>query len=100
MMYEDMANLSILPKTSTKRRVLVDPEMTWQTALEIVDHVVRCHLVRINGLPVTERQYKAIKMDNPNIASQYVNSLQVCEKFYSAKQIASAWLIVSRGYSD
>ena len=78
MMYEDMANLSILPKTSFNRRVLVDPDMTWQKALDICNHVVGCHLVRINGLPVKNET----------------------EKSYSSKQIASAWLIVSRGYSD
>lgn len=80
MMYEDTTNIAILNQTSAKRRVLVDPEMTWQLALEICDHVVKMGICARNGIYLSGKVGNLYK--------------------YTDKQIASAWLIVSRGYSD
>jgi len=79
VMYEDMTNIEVINQTSAKRRVLVDPTMTWQTALEICDHVVKMGICARNGILLNK------------VGNLYK---------YTDKQIASAWLIVSRGYSD
>tara|TARA_B100000965_G_scaffold57326_1_gene43603 strand:+ start:3058 stop:3291 length:234 start_codon:yes stop_codon:yes gene_type:complete len=60
---------------------LVDPSMDWKEALNIVDTMVRQNL--------EERNCYLLDLNCRAILDQY-----------SPNQLISAWMIVSRGYSD
>jgi len=60
---------------------LIDPSMDWKEALAVVDNMVRQTLVdRVPNYPP-------------------INCKAILDQ-YTPNQLISAWLIVSRGYSD
>ena len=61
---------------------LIDPSMNWREALTITDAMVRQTLVkRVPNYPDLESAQNLLDLSTPS-------------------QLISAWLIVSRGYSD
>ena len=61
---------------------LIDPSMNWREALTITDAMVRQTLVkRVPDYPDLDSAKKLLDL-------------------YTPSQLISAWLIVSRGYSD
>lgn len=61
---------------------LIDPSMNWMEALTITDAMVRQTLIN-----------RGVNYPEPNSAKNLLD-------LYTPKQLISAWIIVSRGYSD
>tara|TARA_X000000950_G_C13797050_1_gene611861 strand:- start:737 stop:973 length:237 start_codon:yes stop_codon:yes gene_type:complete len=75
-LYEDKPNRSTIQSSP-----LIDPSMDWKEALAVVDNMVRQNLVdRVPNYPP-------------------INCKAILDQ-YTPNQLISAWLIVSRGYSD
>ena len=75
-LYEDKSNRSTIQSSP-----LIDPSMDWKEALAVVDNMVRQNLVdRVPNYPP-------------------INCKAILDQ-YTPNQLISAWLIVSRGYSD
>lgn len=76
VMYEDKPN-----RPTVQSSPLIDPSMDWKEALAVVDNMVRQSLVdRVPNYPP-------------------INCKAILDQ-YTPNQLISAWLIVSRGYSD
>ena len=75
-LYEDKPN-----RPTVQSSPLIDPSMDWKEALAVVDNMVRQSLVdRVPNYPP-------------------INCKAILDQ-YTPNQLISAWLIVSRGYSD
>ncbi len=68
---------------------LVDPSMSWKEALNIIDNMVRLTLLTKAGKDPNWLQYRPLALN----CKSYLDH-------YSSNQLISAWIIVSRGYSD